>query len=162
MSRRRTRRTSRRPPHPSLFRPAYRAWLYARAWCFGRGCAVCCCYCDAPLKLRTNAPGAPEDARAATLDHVLPSEPQDNGPGNVVAACWTCNASKGGRSPTQWAAEGGPPDAFERAARQTSRFPSSAALLCVRAIYDLQPGRGVWGRPEGRAGYGAGSDEFLF
>ena len=152
-----------REAHPSLFRRAKRAWLYARAVEAGTD-RVLCCYCDFPMVLRTNIlptveTDGPEE-RAATLDHVVPG--RGNGPDNVVAACSQCNFRKGDRSPAEWAADDGPSDAVGRASRECSRYPSARALALVRSIYGLQvPGEGAWSEVE-PPGEAPPADEFLW
>jgi len=75
----------------------------------------------------------------------------------VVAACWTCNAEKGDRTPEEWSRDGGPTDAAERAQAETQRQPSPRALAIVREIYDLPvPGTAAWSTPDPPPPYGSG------
>jgi hypothetical protein len=132
-----------REPHPSLFRPAK-----ARAIDRGEGCVARCVYCRNPMRVHTNAPAVPDDARAATLDHVDPNRKRGrNAPDNVVAACRSCNADKGHRTPAQWIKAGGPKDAATNAARQIATLPRQGAIRCLRELYGLPEAGGPWASP---------------
>lgn len=90
-----------RPARPSVVSGAYGAgWQAVRLPVLVRD-RFTCQYCGAP--------------RAKTADHVIPhSKGGTRALTNLVAACPTCNTSKGDRTLTEWIATGlAPARAFE-------------------------------------------------